>query len=182
VKRGRERGAFSGWSSYGRPIPALLLTLATSGCFTWSASDPAAIPVGEQLRVWTTREGGADIVEATGRDLPIPHVEGRLVARESGVLDLRVPIGDPLSPGPSRDLSQIVRIPLSEILSAEERRFSRGRTVAFIGGSTALATVLVVSLMDRFGSGSVIDPGDEVLSRSPIPSASLSFPVRLGPR
>jgi hypothetical protein len=170
-----------GFLRLGRAASTAGLAFSVSGCFTWTVVDPSLAPVGEEVRVVTTRAGGQEILEATGRDRAIPQVEGRLISAESGSLEVRIPIGSPMALGPTGNLSQIVRIPVSEVLSMEERRFNRGRTIAAVGGSTALAALLVISIMDGFGSGEGIDPGDEVLSRSPRPSIRLSLPVG-GPR
>ena len=161
---------------------ATLAFLATllPGCYSYVVSDPGLAPVGEHVRVAVTRAGGAEIAEATGRDDAIPLIEGQLVERDAQTLTLRIPVGSPLDIGAVSNLGQVVRVPVGEILSIEEREFSRGKTALLIGGSTAAATLLVIAMMETFGGGTPIDPGDaDVSIRSP---RSIFFSIPFGAR
>ena len=171
--QGSSRGFWRGAATLG------FLVALLPGCYSYTVSDPGIAPVGEHVRVAVTRAGGAEIAQVTGRDDAIPLIEGQLVERDAQTLSVRVPVGSPLDIGAVSNLGQVVRVPVGEILSIEEREFSRGKTALLIGGSTAAATLFVIAMMETFGGGTPIDPGDADVSRSP---RSILFSIPFGAR
>ena len=173
-----DRTGFRGFR-WGAAILSVVVTLLP-GCYSYTISDPGVAPVGEHVRVAVTRAGGAEVAEVTGRDDAIPLIEGQLVGRDAQTLTVRIPVGSPLDIGTVTNLGQVVRVPVGEILSIEEREFSRGKTALLIGGSTAAATLLIIAMMETFGGGTPIDPGDaDVSIRSP---RSILFSIPFGAR
>lgn len=134
---GNRRPARVRWTTFA--IGAALLL--TPGCHTYAPSETGVTPVGEYVRLAVTREGGLELARVTGRDEVRPIVEGQLIGRESEALLIRVPERSRFNDPSAVELGQVVRVPIGEVLSIDQREFSRGRTALIIGGGMAAVFV-----------------------------------------
>lgn len=126
----KRRWTVAGWS-----------VVWCSGCFSYVPTEPGTIPPGDEVRVHLTREQAEILVGVT--DQPDVQVHGRLVARDSDQLILRVPVAVQPAAITTRTLGQDVAIPARRIARVERRELNRARTgLAAAGGVAAVAGVL----------------------------------------
>ena len=126
----------------------LLGALLLSGCFTYVPVDRASVAPGQDVRVYVSRTGLAQLPEAFATDR---WLRGSLDSWDPDLLRLQVPIrrsaGGYLGP----DIREALEIPIGDVLEVERREFSRGRTAAIVavGAAVATAGILVITREDR---------------------------------
>lgn len=137
----------------------MALLLATTGCYTYARVDPASVPTGERLRLAVTPDGARDLTQIGVDESPVPVVEGTLSRRDQRTLVLRVPV---VARQPGRAaVEQLIRIPETEILSAERRELDGFATGALVVGAVGLGVGVVLVIMEAWGRGAD-GPGDDI--------------------
>ena len=126
----------------------LLGAVLLSGCFTYVPVDRASVAPGQDVRVFVSRTGLAQLPEALASDR---WVRGSLDAWDSGQLRLQVPIRRSVDGYLGADIREALEIPVGDVLEVERREFSRGRTAAMVavGAAVATAGILVITREDR---------------------------------
>jgi len=142
----------------------------SSGCYTYTPVPVASAPIGADVRVVMTRQGAAQLISVMDIEGAALTVVGRLDGREGGSLVLRVP--QPVVSRTAPRLEQIVRVPVSEVLSLELQSYSQARTGLLLGSTAGLAVLLVLKIIDA-GFGAEDEDPDVELSIN-----VLRFPFR----
>lgn len=148
---------------------ALVLSTAT-GCFNYVPAEIGAVPPGESVRLFLTREG-VDAVNEGGADEALsfvsePVLSGEFVRRTGDDLFLRVPTVRRQVGFHTSQLGQDLRIPTSEIVQIERQELSRAKTGLLVGGTAAVITGLIVFILnDARQPDAVVQPVDPVEDR-----------------
>ena len=131
---------------------ATALTLCLSGCFSYVPTVLETTPVGEEVRLLVTRQGGFELSEVTTIDASVPLVRGRLVGREGAELLLNVPVAQRRDGFHTVQLNQTIRVPVDQILGIERRKFDGLNTGLLAGGAVALGVGVLTMIMEAFGN------------------------------
>ena len=146
--------------------------VALSGCFTYVPVDRSAVAPGEEVRVFVSRTGMAELPEALATER---WLRGTLREWSGDGLQLGVPIARPRDGYVADDIRQDVTLPTPHVLEVERREFSRGRTAALVGGAAALAAAGIYAITVNDGSDTdEPDPGPEIV-RIPFLTFALGF-------
>ena len=135
-----------------RMASATALALCLSGCFGYVPTALETTPVGEDVRLLVTRQGGFELSAVTNIDASVPLVQGRLVGREGSELLLGVPTAQRRDGFHTIQLTQTIRVPVDEIVRIERREFNGLNTVLLAGGGVAVAVGIITVIMDTFGN------------------------------
>jgi hypothetical protein len=128
-----------------------------SGCYTYTPVPVDLVPAGQDVRLTVNRQGAGDLADELSLDGAAPVLIGQVTGREASSLLLRVPFRSDATGGAGGvDLAQMARVPLDQILGAELRQLSTGRTAGFVAGVAGAATLLLLKIIDATGS----NPGD----------------------
>ena len=150
TQRGREhpRRAIEAY----RMASATAVTLCLSGCFGYVPTVLETAPVGEDIRLLVTRQGGFELSAVTNIDVSVPLVRGRLMGREGSELLLSVPTVQRRDGFHTVQLTQTIRVPVDEIVRIERREFNGLNTVLLAGGGVAVAVGIMAVIMEAFGN------------------------------
>lgn len=120
---------------------AALAVLGLAGCFVYMPAELQSVPAGESVRVRLSRAAAEELelIAPGGGSV----VRGTLVRRDANALFVRVPIATRREGVATRPIEQEVAIAPGEILELELRRRSGGRTALFVGGTAAVAAMVV---------------------------------------
>ncbi len=143
-----------------------------SGCFTYVPAELGTVPLGQEVRVYLTRNADVELPEEASSARGV--LRGRFMRQEDGRLTIRIPVV-PRSQGYySPEVGQEVRIPTGEILAIQRRELSLARTTLLVGGAAGAAGAIIL-LITNDESAPESGPGDppEVI-RIPL----FSIPVR----
>jgi hypothetical protein len=151
---------------------ALAMTLVLCGCFSYVETPIESVPVGEDVRVYLTRQGIAELRELP--ELDGPFLTGRLLRREEQRLLVSVPIARQQTGFYSAPIGQEVVIPTGEIVQLERRRLNRGGTGLLLAGTAVAAATVVYVIIDSGRQPSPNGPPGPEEFRRP----RLSFPIR----
>ena len=143
----------------------LLGALLLSGCFTYVPVERASVAPGQDVRVFVSRTGLAQLPEALASDR---WVRGSLDAWESGLLRLQVPIRRGADGYLGPDIREALEIPIGDVLEVERREFSRGRTAALVAAGAALAAAGIVAVTQDDRAPDDDGGGDPELIRLPL--------------
>ncbi|MBI4520470.1 MAG: hypothetical protein HY701_06510 [Gemmatimonadetes bacterium] len=151
-------------------VAALLFLTA---CFSYVPVEPQVVPPGENVRVYLTRVGMANLGDGLPLDLGA-GLSGTLVQQQADRLLLRVPIavrqeGFHLAP-----IAQDLWIPAGEILQFERRRFDPVRTGLLVAGGAGLAGTVIATIISN--SQGPPDGGPPIIEDLRIPLLSFPFP------
>lgn len=135
-----------------RMTSATVLVLCLSGCFSYVPTALETTPVGEEIRLLVTRQGGFELSAVTNIDASVPLVRGRLVGREGPEVLLGVPAAQRRDGFHTVQLTQTIRVPVDEIVGIERREFNGFNTVLLAGGGVAAAVGIIAVIMDAFGN------------------------------
>ena len=143
-QRRRYSPAFGGIKAGGLVLSVLML----SGCFTYVRTSPELVPVGQTVRLLVTPEGASETASFSEVDREEPTLEGTLERREGNTIFLRIPVGNHPAYGPlTRQLGQVVRVPVGEILTAERRELDQAKTGFLIAGGIGFSTLLILNII-----------------------------------
>jgi len=121
-----------------------------SGCFSYVPADLGTVPVGEEVRVYLTREGLAQLRESGSDDFAAidqPIVSGTLTGRDPGQFSLLIPVTRTQVGFLQSSLGQQVTLPSESVVQVEQRRLNGTRTGIALVASTAAVTLLLVSII-----------------------------------
>jgi hypothetical protein len=138
---------------------ALALAVSVTGCYSYIPSEPAAVPPGERVRVYVTREALAGLGE-----IPVqsggPVLNGTLVRAEPANLVVRLPVATRQTGFNIEVLGQDVFIPSDQVLQLERREMNGPMTALLTVGGTAAIAGLVVMIISGARGGEQRPPGD----------------------
>ncbi len=137
----------------------LASALLAAGCYRYVPVELETVPAGEGVRMYLTRTGMAAITELPMEAGPI--VTGTLVSQDNGDVLLRVPIATRQQGFHIRSIGQDVRIPTGDIIQVERRQLDRLGTGLLIGGTGAVAALVMTLILDS--------RSDVVNDDSPVP-------------
>ena len=123
------------------------MAILSAGCFSYIPTEIGAVPPGESVRLFLTREG-VDAVNQGGAEEALsaildPVLSGEFVRRTDADLFLRVPTVRRQVGFHSAQLGQDVRVPTSEIVQIERQQLSKAKTGLLVGGAAAAITGLI---------------------------------------
>ena len=130
-------------------------SLFASGCFRYVPVELAAVPDGNDVRMYLTRQGLAALDELPLESGPI--VRGKLITQDNGDVTLRVPVATRQTGFHSSMIGQDVRIPTGDIVQVERRQLDKLGTGLLIGGAIGV-TALVMTLILDSHSETVVEP------------------------
>lgn len=134
-----------------RALVGLMCLFVLPGCYRYVPIEGVAPSAGEDVRVEVTRRGLFEL----GEILPTPPTSGSVTGRSAGVdgsdLLLNVPVGQRREGFMSSDLTQIVRIPVEEILGVSRKELDGKTTGFFIAAAAAVSAGLIMVILDTFG-------------------------------
>jgi len=133
--------------------------LVLSGCFKYVPTQLEAMPEGQEVRVFVTRQGALELEEVSEVNGPVPSLSGKLLAHEDRDVLIQVPVARRRDGFHSVNLAQTIRVPTGEIISAERREFDALGTSLLVAGTAGLATTVVLLIMEAYGSAP--SPGDD---------------------
>jgi hypothetical protein len=142
------------------------------GCFSYVQAPVQSVPVGQDVRVYLTREGIAELRDMAESNQPF--VRGRLVRREEQQLLVSIPVARQQTGFYSKPIGQEVVIPTLEIVQLERRKLNRAGTGLLVAGTAAATGVLIYTIIDAGrGPGPIGPPGPDEFRR-PL----FSIPIR----
>ena len=135
-----------------RRIVAAVMLVVTTGCYSYVPTDFDAVPVGEGVRVFLSREGvtrlrelGADQIPGAAAEQPI--VEGTLVRRTASDFSVLIPVTARQVGFLQNPLGQQVTLPVADAVQVQRRQVSQVKTGLALAGSTAAIAVVIVSII-----------------------------------
>lgn len=134
-----------------KQLAFVVSVLVLPGCYTYTPTDLTAVPPGADVRLLVTRQGAFELSEVTEVNARVPVVEGRIVGREGDDLMLDVAVSQRQEGFHNVRLGQTIRIPLGEVLSAEEKLLSPSKTALALAGAVGGAVFVIVSIMKADG-------------------------------
>src|SRR5688572_16318818 len=136
------------------------MAASVTGCYSYIPSEAAAVPPGERVRVYVTREALVRL-----GDIPVnggPVLNGTLVRAEPANLVVRLPVATRQTGFNMEVLGQDVFIPNDQVLQLERREMNGPMTALLtVAGSAAMAG-LVVMIMSGARSGEQPPGGSDV--------------------
>jgi hypothetical protein len=143
---------------------ALALAVTVTACYSYIPSEPAAVPPGERVRVYVTRETLTRLGEIPVRDGG-PVLNGTLVRAEPANLVVRLPVATRQTGFNMEVLGQDVFIPSDQVLQIERREMNGPMTALLtVAGTAALAGVVVMIISGARGGEPRPGGGDVVLA------------------
>jgi hypothetical protein len=153
----------SGWT---RGI-ALATLVGFAGCYRYTPAEPAAVPPGQRVRVFVTREaltGLGDFAVGEGAKL-----DGTLIRAEPSRLVLRLPVATRQSGFRMEVLGQDVFLPREQVIEVELREVNKPITALMVVAGTAALTGLVITIIQNAVQGEQHPPSEDVELRFSVP-------------
>jgi hypothetical protein len=142
-----------------RVVSAVLLPVMGAGCFKYIPTELEAVPPGENVRVYVTRNVVTSIEEVVRTNDPV--LSGQLVRRQDDNLFLRVNTAIRNEGFHSVPIGQDLSIPLQEIIQVERRELDPLGTSALVAGTVGLAGFVIFVIMEAYGDPEFADPCDD---------------------
>ncbi len=150
-----------------RIVTTVLTVVMISGCFDYVPTETAAVPPGEGVRVYLTRQG----LGALPEEIEIPestYLNGVMVRQDSDKLVVRVPQSVVHEGFYSRPIGQDIEIATKNVVQLERRQLDKAGTGLLIAGTAALAAgVVFLILSGSRGENNPTPPGPQEI-RLPI--------------
>jgi hypothetical protein len=127
------------------------MAVTGTGCYSYIPSEPAAVPPGERVRVYVTREALVRL-----GDIPVNGgavLNGTLVRAEPANLVVRLPVATRQTGFNMEVLGQDVFIPNDQVLQLERREMNGPLTALLTVAGTAAIAGLVVMIISGARSG-----------------------------
>lgn len=152
----------------GVALAAVILCL--TACYHYVPMELGAVPEGEAVRVYLTREG----IEALPQLPADPILSGTLVRRAADHVLLRVSVAERRAGFHTTRIGQNVRIPAIEVVQLERRELDSVGTGLLLAGTVASAATVILLIMSdaRRGTEAPLPAPPEI--RVPV----FSFPAR----
>lgn len=138
----------------------IVALLFSSGCYSYVPTDISLATPGDNVRVLVTRVGAAELDEISPDAVSAGTIAGIMDAVEDDQLLLRVNVGERREGFAMLDLRQTIRVPMGEILSMEAREFNGVGTGLLVAGGAAVATLVVIGIIEAFGGADTPDDGE----------------------
>jgi len=151
----------------------IVVMLFLSGCFSYIPMELGAVPQGQEVRVYLTREGQIDLAEFPNHEGPL--LRGRLLGSSNDQLYLRVPIAVRREGFHTATLNQDIWIPAHHIVQIESRELSRAGTGLLVAGAAGVAAAVVLVIMTGARPG--VEPPEDGPPEMRAPLATI--PVRI---
>lgn len=155
-----------------RLAPAFL-AIALSACFSYVPAEFDAVPLGESVRVYLTRQGIAAAGDALDQDGE-PFLRGTLLRRDGDRMVLRVPVARRQVGFFAEPIGQDIEVRTSDVVQLERRRLDRTGTGLLVAGTVASAAAVIFLIIDSGGAEDIVDPPPPERRRIPI----FSLPIR----
>ena len=156
----------------GRLAVAILAT-ALPACFKYLPAEFDAVPPGQSVRVYLTRQGMAAVGDAIDQDAG-PFLNGTLQRRDGDRIFVRVPVARRQVGFFAETIGQDIEIRTSDIVQLEHRRLDRVGTGLLVAGTAASAAAVIFLIIDAGGRQDPDDPPIPERRRIPI----FSLPIR----
>lgn len=135
-----------------------------SGCYKYTPMDQRVVPPGgEEVRVYVTRAGAAELAEIVPDAEGAGSITGVVQSVENDDLLMRVTVGERQEGLRVINMMQTIRVPRGEILTMERREVNKLGTGLLVAGGAALGVGVVLGIIEAFGvsSGGPEDPPPE---------------------
>jgi hypothetical protein len=136
----------------GKRAVAALVLLVTTGCYSYVPAEFGAVPIGEGVRVYLSRDGvtrlrelGADQIPGAAGDEPV--VQGTLTRRTASDFSVLIPVTSRQVGFLQNELGQQVTLPVADAVSVQLRKVSQVKTGLALAGSTAGLAFIIVSII-----------------------------------
>lgn len=136
--------ALAAWRAALKAGPAMLLC----GCFSYVPAQLETVPTGQDVRVYLTRQGLAELPEMPDQDEPF--VAGTLLRREEQRVFIRVPVARLQQGFYQTQVGQDISFPAGEIVQVQRRKLNPVGTGFLVAGTAAAATGVVLLILDAF--------------------------------
>lgn len=143
--------------------------LLVSACFSYVPTELESVPVGQDVQVYVTRAGMAELEQIPESG---PILRGKLMARESDRISLRVPVATRQTGFYQSTVGQDVFIPVGEIVQIERRKLNGATTGLLVAGTAAGAAGIIYVIIEAYGRTETTPPDPEELR---IPIFSIRF-------
>jgi hypothetical protein len=130
---------------------ALALTGA-SGCYRYIPTQYDAVPQGENVRVWVTRDV-MNRIDSAGT-IPVgdqPVLRGIVAEKSNGGIMLQVPIMQRQEGFHSAPIYQNAPLAQRDILSVDRRVFDKAGTAGLVAGTMGATAVVIFLIMKAYG-------------------------------
>lgn len=148
------------------------IVLILGGCFSYVTAPVDTVPVGEEVRVFVSRQALQELPDLPNGDTPI--LAGKLTRRDNERLFISVPVARRQEGFFVSQIGQEVGVRSSEIVQLEMRKLNRTNTALFVGGIGIAAAGVVYAIMEAAGWRDNPDP--PVIEEFRIPL--FSIPIR----
>ncbi|TVR60003.1 MAG: hypothetical protein EA422_14325 [Gemmatimonadales bacterium] len=149
-------------------LVAPVLALILAGCFSHQVVDPAAVAVGDDVRVRITEAEAQRLAPTLQRESRV--LQGR-IADIHPALFLDVVVHSEVQGAAVRNLRQRVEIPTASLLEMERRALDRRRTGLLVGAGVGIVAALVIREFSSDAGGDTrppLDGGAELRSGPPL--------------
>lgn len=137
----------------------LVALLFSSACYSYVPTDVSLATPGEDVRVLVTRAGAAELEQISPDAVSAGNIAGIMEGVDNDEFLMRVSVGERREGFAMLDLRQTIRIPMGEILSMETREFNGTGTGLLVAGGAAVATLVILGIIEAFGGdGNPDDP------------------------
>src|SRR5688500_18943978 len=162
-----------------RKTLVVALLILTTGCYSYVPAEFTAVPLGEGVRVYLSREGQARLRAAGEDQIPgladeEPVVDGVLVRREASEFSLRIPVAQRQTGFIQSTLDQQVTLPTTEVVQVRQRVVSRTKSALAVVGSTAAVGALLVTIIK--GARRPVDDEQPLPDEMRVPLLRISAP------
>jgi hypothetical protein len=154
-----------------RVVAAVSLPFLGAGCFKYIPTELDAVPPGENVRVYVTRNVVTSIEEVIRTNDPV--LNGQIVRRQDDNLFLRVPTAVRREGFHSVPIGQDLAIPLRDIIQVERRQIDRIGTGALVAGTLGAAATVIFVIMEAYGDPEFVEECEDCVD--------LMTPLRLLP-
>lgn len=143
-----------------------------TACYHYVPMELGAVPEGEAVRVYLTREGIEALPALPAEGDPI--LSGTLVRRAADHVLLRVPVAEQRAGFHTTRIGQNVRIPATQVVQLERRQLDPVGTGLLVAGTAASAAAVILLIMSDARRGTDAPPPAPPEIRVPV----FSFPAR----
>ncbi len=150
---------------------ALASAIAMGGCYRYVPAEMGAVPPGQGVRLYVTRQALDGLSEIPVQESPI--LTGTLIRAEPASLLVRLPVAARQQGFSTQVLGQDVFIARDQVIQIERRELNRMTTGLATVGGTALITGVAVLIMSAARQGELL-PGSTDVELAP--RFSIPFP------
>lgn len=144
-------------------LAIIAVTLTTSGCYRYIPAQAETTPPGTGVRVLVTTDAVEDLAAVGAIENEVPLVDGTVTGIDGDALLMSIPVGARNDGFVASTIEQVVRIPLGEIVSLQQRELNSLATgVAITGVAAGIAGLVALIVKPLLGEqGDPPTPPDE---------------------